>query len=174
MPERHDWDDTHVSIVVECQFNQNYQTLHKVVALIQGTFRSSLPRITLSPAGQVTNPFRQKFEDAFQRLGSELYPDTTVSLYGSIGPSRGILKASRNTLRFENGSAERHVYPVQPCDTQEPCRIRQHHNPDRAQTIEAWLSIQCHLRRYVSPGHCQEQCLRKYNQVKRAWGSRHL
>ena len=35
------------------------------------------------------------------------------------------------------------------CDAKEPCWLRQHHFPDRAQAPQAWLPVQRHLCRYV-------------------------
>lgn len=55
--------------------------------------------------------------------------------------------SASSQLGIQYGSSQCHVLSIQPRRSQEPCRLRFYHQPDRAETPETRLPIQRHLRR---------------------------
>lgn len=67
---------------------------------------------------------------------------SNIFTWGSLLSSRP--PYSHNGRRYQCcfGSAA-HRFPPQ------PCRFRQHYLPDRAEAVEAWFPVQCHVCRYA-------------------------
>lgn len=74
-------------------------------------------------------------------------PTSCCLVYLFSSDTTAVPASSRHRIQY--GSSQCHVFSIKPCDAQEPCWLRQHHQPNRAQAPETGLSVQCHLRRSV-------------------------